>query len=88
MRKIAVLLTVLFCMMVAFTQAQQVKGKVIDSKDGSPLSSISVKIKNTNEGVSTDPDGSFSLDIKGASAILEFSGVGYGLKVLKLQVGR
>jgi TonB-linked SusC/RagA family outer membrane protein len=87
MRKIASLLTVLLFSTVSVFAQSIVKGKVIDSKDGSPLSSISVKVKGTDVGTSTDPDGSFSIDIGKKSATLEFSGVGYATKSVKATVG-
>ena len=79
MRKIASLLTVLVLSTASVFAQSQVKGKVTDSKDGSPLSSISVKVKGTDGGTSTDPDGSFSIDIGKINIrqSLEFSGVGY-----------
>ncbi len=87
MRKIALLLTVLLCSTVFVFAQSQVKGKVTDSKDGSPLSSISVKVKGTTAGASTSADGSFTVDIPGASATLEISGVGYTSKTITVSGG-
>jgi TonB-dependent SusC/RagA subfamily outer membrane receptor len=87
MRKIALVLAVLLFSTVSVFAQSLIKGKVTDSKDGSPLSSISVKIKGTAGGTSTDPDGSFSIDIGKSSATLEISGVGYSAKSIKVTAG-
>jgi len=88
MRKFASLLVVLLTS-TAFVFAQNpVQGKVTDSKDGSPLSSVSVKVKGTSNGISTSPDGSFSLDIGSSAATLEITSVGYVSKTLKVTPGQ
>jgi TonB-linked SusC/RagA family outer membrane protein len=80
MRKIAVVIAVLlFCGSSLFAQ---ITGKVIDVKDGSPLASVSVKVKGTVTGTSTQTDGSFSIDAK-AGAILVFSSSGFETKEAK-----
>jgi TonB-linked SusC/RagA family outer membrane protein len=87
MRKIASLLTVLLCS-TAFVFAQsKVNGKVTDA-NGSPLSAISVRVSGTDAGTSTGPDGSFSIDIGKNSATLQFSGVGYLNKTMKVSTGQ
>src|ERR1700679_3822803 len=87
MRKIASLLRVLLFSTVFVFAQSLVKGKVTDSKDGSPLSSISVKVKGTDGGTSTSPDGSFSIEIPKSSVTLEFSGVGYVTKSVEVSAG-
>ena len=57
-------------------QAQTVSGTVTDN-DGAPIAGVSVVVKNTNVGTSTDNAGKFT--IKAASnATLIFSSVGFG----------
>ncbi|MEO7535824.1 MAG: SusC/RagA family TonB-linked outer membrane protein [Ferruginibacter sp.] len=75
MRKIAILMAALFFSMVSVFAQNQVKGKVTDL-DGTPLANVSVKIKGTNTGTSTKPDGSFELPGKSGS-VLEISNVGH-----------
>jgi TonB-linked SusC/RagA family outer membrane protein len=77
MRKIALLFAVLLCSTVAVFAQVTIKGKVTDVKDGAPLSGASVKVKGSRAGVSTNADGSFSIDIPKADAVLETSLVGY-----------
>jgi TonB-linked SusC/RagA family outer membrane protein len=61
---------------ISFAQAQEVKGRVTDSRDGTPLSNASVSVKGTNTGTTTDADGRFSIRAS-AGAILIFSSIGF-----------
>jgi len=77
------LLTVfVFCLAGIFSAtAQQVfKGKVVSKTNGTPLSGVSVQIKNAagafGQGTITDKAGAFSLQATG-DAIVRFSRVGY-----------
>ncbi|MBD2699569.1 TonB-dependent receptor [Spirosoma sp. BT702] len=56
-----------------------ISGKVTDEK-GSGLPGVSVVIKGTTQGTTTDPSGSFRINVPGASSTLVFSFVGYGSK--------
>jgi iron complex outermembrane receptor protein len=56
--------------------AQTVKGKVVDA-DGSGLPYINVLEKGTSNGVSTDDQGMFSVDLKKMPTTLVFSSLGY-----------
>lgn len=58
-------------------QAQRVdvKGKVIDA-NGEPLIGVSVRVKGSQSGASTDVQGNFTLDAP-ANAVLVFTYVGY-----------
>ncbi len=53
-----------------------VTGKVANDK-GEPLSGVSVLEKGTNNGTTTKANGSFSIDVSSANAILVFSYVGF-----------
>ncbi|MEP7142892.1 MAG: TonB-dependent receptor plug domain-containing protein, partial [Ferruginibacter sp.] len=76
MRKSAMLLLAVFGFTVfALAQNQTVTGTVTDKK-GAPLQGISVIIKNTQNGTSTDASGVFSLKNVQTNAILVFTGAG------------
>jgi TonB-linked SusC/RagA family outer membrane protein len=62
---------------ISFAQAQQeVKGRVTDSRDGTPISGVSISVKGTNTGTSTNADGRFT--IRAASgATLVLSSIGF-----------
>lgn len=57
------------------TQRVDVRGKVIDA-NGEPLIGVSVRVKGSQVGASTDVQGNFSLDAP-ANAVLVFTYVGY-----------
>lgn len=60
-----------------------VKGIVTDSK-GNSLPGVSVMIKGTNKGISTDPEGRFSMNISvGTPVILVFSFIGMKTQEVK-----
>ncbi|MGO4289401.1 SusC/RagA family TonB-linked outer membrane protein [Chitinophaga sp. RAB17] len=63
----------------AHAQTRPIIGKVTDAKDGAPLTGVTVKIKNTNTGTTTNLEGKFSLNVEG-NPVLEFTFVGFGSK--------
>src|SRR6187455_2870185 len=82
-------LVLVFCLVSIATMSQvKISGKVTSS-DGKPLPYISVVVKNTSFGSSTDLDGnySFTADLKAGQYVLEFTGVGLKSKEEALQVG-
>src|SRR6478609_9631464 len=54
----------------------QVKGKVTDDKD-SAVANVSVVVKGTTTGTTTDESGNFTLSVPNTKATLVFSGVGF-----------
>ena len=59
--------------------AQTVKGKVTSSSDGQPLPGVSVLVKGTTTGTSTDADGNFTVNAD-ADQTLVLSFIGYANK--------
>ncbi len=53
-----------------------ITGKVVNDKN-EPLTGVSVVEKGTNNGTSTKANGSFSIDVSSANAVLVFSYVGF-----------
>ncbi len=85
MKKLTTLLTLLLCAQAYVFAQEVIKGKVIDEKDGSPLSLITVKQKGSTNAVATKTDGSFSITLnKEGNQRLEISGVGFITKNVKL----
>ncbi len=68
-----------------FAQSRKVTGLVIDG-DGLPLPSASVIIKGTQEGVMTDFDGKYSINVKDDNTILEFNFI--GMVTVEKKVGK
>ena len=64
----------------SFAQAQQeVRGRVTDSRDGTPISGVSINIKGTNTGTSTNADGRFTIRAS-SGAVLLVSSIGFAEK--------
>ena len=61
---------------VSSLQAQTVTGTITDAVDGTPLPGVNVIVKGTINGVSSDFDGNYSIDLKNGS-VLSFSYMGY-----------
>ena len=61
-----------------------IKGKVTDSKDGQPLSGVSVKLTGKAGGTSTANDGTYSIELTKKEGKLEFSYNGYASQTVKL----
>lgn len=86
MKKIVLLITVVFFTLVqsSFAQSRKIKGKVTDASDGSTLAGVTVKVKGSNSGTSTNADGEYSVDVNSGSTLV-FSYIGY--KALEKEVG-
>src|SRR4030095_13980290 len=56
-------------------QARTIKGKVTDSSNA-PLSNVSVQVKGTNTGTTTDLNGSFTLSVPSSASVLVFTFTG------------
>lgn len=68
-------LGIMFCAAQVIAQSKKITGKIVAEEDGYPLPGVSVKIKGTNTGVQTDPNGSYSISA-GTGQTLVFSFVG------------
>ena len=86
MKKSLFSLALLLCCSAFLFAQQQVKGKVTD-KDGAPIAGASVKVKGTTAGISSGSDGTFTINIQAADAVLEFSGVDVVFKTQKVTAG-
>ena len=76
MRKIAVVFVVLFYSTISVFAQTKIKGRVTDSKDGSPISGATIKVKGQNTSTTSNADGTFEIEAKLGSA-LEITEVGH-----------
>lgn len=60
---------------------QQVTGMVTDSLTGRPLAGVTIRVRGTTDGTTTDKDGKFALSVPG-DAVLILSYLGYSEKVV------
>ncbi len=78
MKKILpILFALLLVVPVLNAQNLSVKGKVTGFNDADPLPGVSVVIKGTQRGTTTNADGSFQIEVSDRSTVLVFSFVGY-----------
>jgi TonB-dependent starch-binding outer membrane protein SusC len=75
---------VLLLSQLTFSQNSTIKGKVTDSKDGSPVSGVSVTGKGSKTGTQTGADGTYQLSVKSGVTTLIFSSVGYAKQEVEI----
>jgi hypothetical protein len=68
------ILFLFFCSSISFSQ--ELKGKVTDPK-GSPMPDVSVLVKGTTTGVTTDANGDFAIKVPGPKSVVVISSVGF-----------
>jgi TonB-dependent starch-binding outer membrane protein SusC len=77
--KAIVLMTLLMTVGIsaAFAQGREVSGTVLDATLRDPLPGVTVLVKGTTRGTTTDLDGKFTLTVQPSDQILVFSFVGF-----------
>ncbi|MBC5992239.1 SusC/RagA family TonB-linked outer membrane protein [Pontibacter cellulosilyticus] len=80
-----ILLLLLYFSTSAIAQEIPVSGKVTGADQGSPLPGVSVLVKGTTTGTTTDANGNFSIQVPSSNATLVFRYLGYETK--EVQVG-
>jgi TonB-dependent SusC/RagA subfamily outer membrane receptor len=76
-RMLTAILMIVFLLMgfSGFSQETAVSGIV--KQKGDPLPGVSIFVKGTSQGTTTDADGKFSINVSSSSAVLVFSFIGY-----------
>jgi outer membrane receptor protein involved in Fe transport len=72
-------------MQVAQAQTRSLSGTVTNAEDGSTIPGVSVVVKGTTIGTTTDLQGRYSLTVPADAQILQFSFV--GMKTLEIAIG-
>ena len=75
---------VVLCYSSAWAQIQ-IKGTVVSENDSEPMIGVAILEVGTSNGVITDLDGNFNIQVKNANSQLEVSFVGYKKQIIKLQ---
>jgi TonB-dependent starch-binding outer membrane protein SusC len=75
------LLCVAFLPEIAFSQNQTVAGKVTDAS-GNPVPGVSILIKGTSRGTTSDAEGNFKLAVT-PNAVLIFTSAGFAPRILR-----
>jgi TonB-linked SusC/RagA family outer membrane protein len=76
------LLFLFFSSLTAFSQSR-ITGKVSAAKDGSSMPGVSVQVKGSNTGGTSDADGNYAVNASSGSTLV-FSFVGYSPKEVKV----
>ncbi|MFD1000770.1 SusC/RagA family TonB-linked outer membrane protein [Ohtaekwangia kribbensis] len=72
-----ILLGCLYASIPLFAQNITVKGKITSQDDGAGLPGVSIVVKGTSIGTTTDAEGQYSLSVPDQNAVLVFSFIGY-----------
>ncbi len=83
-QRLCICVALLLAMHVAFAQGRVITGKVTDPKTGSGVPDVSVVVKGTTIGTTTNPDGTYRIEVPQNATALSFSAVGYGEQELVL----
>ncbi len=76
----------LMCLHLTGLAQHVIRGSVMDASDSGPLAGATVKIKNTEKGVSTDTEGRFSLTADSSAAVLVISYLGFDTKEVTVKL--
>jgi TonB-linked SusC/RagA family outer membrane protein len=68
-------------------QTTQLKGKVVDAKDGSPIPNATIRIRGAKAGTASDMDGAFTLPVGFSKVTLEVSSIGYAPTIIAVATG-
>jgi TonB-linked SusC/RagA family outer membrane protein len=71
--------------MPGYAQEKVVSGKVTSAEDGTPTPGVSVVVKGTSVGTTTDNDGNYTVSVPAGSNTLVFSFIGF--KSTEIEVG-
>lgn len=76
-RKIQHLLLFVALLCIQGAVAQTISGNVTDEETGTPIPGVNIVEQGTSNGVSTDFDGNYTINLTNATATLVFSSLGY-----------
>ena len=83
--KVIILLVCLWAPIVLYGQDRQVSGRVLDAESNSALPGVSIIVKGTSTGTTTDIEGNYSLQVPEGSSTLIFSFIGYATEEVNIQ---
>lgn len=86
MKKLLILFSLLFFQMIVFAQNEdiKVKGKIVD-QNNIPLPGVTIREEGTNNGVLTNLEGEFNIEVNSKKSILVMSFI--GMKTIRKMVG-
>ncbi len=78
------LIMFLGCTLSMIAQDRRITGKVVSAVDGSPLPGVSVQVKGTGKGASTDATGNYAISVPTSKNAIEFRSVGFYAKSVEI----
>jgi len=79
-KKLLLILCLLLGSLNLMAQNKILKGKIIATKDNTPVSVATVSVKGTSNSVAASSDGTFSIPVSSSRVTLVISSVGYAKK--------
>ncbi|MFA9390839.1 MAG: SusC/RagA family TonB-linked outer membrane protein [Prolixibacteraceae bacterium] len=76
MKKIALLLVLVFSIIQVFSQERTISGKILD-EEGIGLPGATVQLKGTTKGLISDMDGNYTISVTSDGGVLLFSYIGF-----------
>ena len=76
MSKLTLLLVVLLLHLQVLAQRQTITGKITDASNNGTIAGVSVRVKSSGMGTTTDNDGAFKVEAN-STDVLEITMVGY-----------
>jgi TonB-linked SusC/RagA family outer membrane protein len=76
-KTLLLLLALVSSLSMSYAQQREISGKVTAADDGTGLAGVSVVVKGTTNGTSTDANGNFSLSVADKATVLVLSYLGY-----------
>ncbi len=81
LKRLYVLLPLVFLSaQILLAQNKKITGKVTDATTGAPIQGVSVQVKSTGIGVTTDASGTYSINFPANASVLVFSYIGFALQ--------
>lgn len=74
---LTIFLVMMTCCVSIYAQDRKITGKVTAAEDGSGLPGVSVQLKGSTKGTTTDANGSYSLPVSSNGGTIRFSFVGF-----------
>lgn len=88
MKKALLFVCILLLVAVSGWAQREIAGQVVDNESKTPIAGVSVTVKNTNVGTTTDGNGNFRLVVPANATSLVFSYTGYSSNEVPIAEGQ
>jgi Ca-activated chloride channel family protein len=83
-KKLVLIVALIFIAQLLWGQSRTIVGKVTSADGGNGLHGVSIVLKGTHQGTTTDAQGNYILQLNGKTGVLVFSFVGYTTQEIKI----